>query len=159
MPAGCFTRDGRAQVHVMEVVTASMLVIAAIQALIAAHVPSDAESIDLSDMRVSGEDALRVLDSQPASNDAHRYDSVLTMHLTNGDAVHLRENLTALIPPFYSFNLYLSDGYTSIPLGPEETPMGDAVVAARLVCLKENNYPGLYGNVLEVQILLWREAR
>ena len=100
-------RDHHAQVHVMEVVTAAILVISAIQALIAAHVPTDVEEIDLTDLRLVGEDALRVLAQEPAGDTEHRYDDVLSMHLTNGDVDALRDNLSALIPTDYSFNLYL----------------------------------------------------
>ncbi len=158
--AGALRKDERAQVHVMEVVTAAMLVISAIQALIAAHVPTDVEEIDLTDIRLVGEDALNVLSKQPASDPSQRYDNVLTMHLTNGDVDLLRENLTALIPTEYSFNLYLSNATATLPLGPVATPLGDAIVAHRLVCLRQNPFENdVGGTVLAVQVLVWRELR
>jgi len=155
-----FRLDKRAQVHVMEVVTASILVTAAIQSLLAAHIATEVESIDLREMENIGEDILRSIDqeSPDGANDVYR--SRLDMLLSEGDIDALRENITDRLPDMYSFNLYISDGYVSHPLGDVEEPIGDAVTATRLIHLKD--FPASWavsGSVFQVQLLIWREMR
>jgi hypothetical protein len=156
----CFRLDERCQIHVMEVVTASLLVIAAVQALLASHVASDVEEIDLREMENVGEDVLRTIDQEPSDDPADGYGSRLEMLLSNGDADALRENVSARLPNLYSYNLYISNGFTSRPIGPVIEPIGSAVTATRLVHLKD--VPASYqlsGEIFQVQLLVWREYR
>ncbi len=155
-----FRLDKRAQVHVMEVVTASILVTAAIQALLSSHLATEAESIDLREMEYLGEDVLRTIDQDRPDDPMDGYQSRLEMLLSEGMVDELRENVSARLPNLYSYNLYISNGFISHPLGEVEEPIRDAVTATRLVHLRHTpaSWP-FTGSVFQVQLLVWREMR
>lgn len=155
-----FRLDKRAQVHVMEVVTASILVTAAIQALIASSISTEAESIDLREMEYVGEDVLRTIDQDRPDDPMDGYQSRLEMLLSEDMVDELRQNISDRLPIIYSYNIYISSGYVSHPLGEVVEPIGDAVTATRLVHLRKtpDSWP-FTGSIFQLQLLVWREMR
>lgn len=106
------------EVHIMEIVTAMMIVMAAIEAVITGEAQPQNTSENVEPLRVLGQDALRVLKEKPLDrSEAFLYgNSTLVKLLSLQKVVELDENLSRILPLSVSYNLYISNGSHILPL-------------------------------------------
>ncbi len=118
--------------HVMEVVTAGLLFLVALNLVANMVIPTTTDSGHIDRIGIMGSDILRVLDQSPPADDA--YDSMLDEALIGDNVSTLREHLDASLPATISYNLTLvaiDDPFRPSHRGGDELDHGVLVEAGK----------------------------
>lgn len=141
--------DEKGQMHVLEVMIAALLFLAALRTAIEVSTPSsDKQSLNF--LKTMGDDSLLVLDNKP-SNDSQYYNSTLVKYIFSNDIKNLTSFLNKTLPIYVSYSISLFENgknYEIISMG---KVTGESIVS---------NYMIYYsGQIYEIQLLMWYEPR
>ncbi len=154
-------RDERGQIHIIEVVTAALILVAAIQTIVTTQPPPASASESLIKLKELGDDSLRALDNMPLEDPHDRWiydNSTLVKAISTQNMTTITELLNGSLPRTMTYSLSISNGTSSVHLFGPTDPIGDATTSRRWVHLKSNPYP-FEDELAEVRLLIWYEVR
>lgn len=163
---GRLRNDERGQMFILEVLTAGLLIIAAINFITTLPAPTQGSTLYLHKWELSGKDVLRALDNLPSN----KYMSSLDEGICN-DIDIVVDELNESLPATLSYNIYLRNRTSTITLYHSGIPSTSSSARANYIAYISGGYCKDWSNpltpnwkaigngVYEISVVIWHEAR
>lgn len=151
---------------ILEVLTAGLLIIAAINFITTLPAPTQGSTLYLHEWELSGKDVLRALDNLPSNRYISRLDEGVC-----SDIDIIVDELNESLPATLSYNIYLRNTTSAITLYHSGKPSASSSARANYITYVSGGYCKDWSNpqtpdwekigngLYEISIVIWHETR